>query len=159
MGRLVVVNSNFSINCIETIRWYGKYTDTSLQGDHNVTSSTDYAVALQEIANLGLTNVAVKYLRLFARTAGNIIIKKCEQIGSETSWTKTDEQTISVISGINIIEITPITLSSSISLSVQGNGILTYNQTGGADKGWLFSTSPNSVSTARICIDLGVDAI
>lgn len=159
MGRLVITNSDFSTNRIETIKWFGQYTDESLQGNSNVTSSTDYAIALSEVENLGLTGVAVKYLKLFAKTAGNIIIKKCEQIGSDTTWTKTNEQTISVIPGINIVEITPVMLSQSISLSVQGNGVLTYNNSGGADKGWFFSTSPNSVSTSRICIDFGVDAI
>ena len=157
MGRLVITNSDFRENRIETINWYGKYADTSLQGTSNVTSSSDYAMALEDVENLGLVGVSVKYLKLYARAAGDVIIKKCEWNG--TGWTKTDEQTIPVISGINIVEITPITLSSTFSLSVQGNGILTYYSDGGADRGWRFPISSTQLSTARICIDLGVDAI
>lgn len=161
MGKnLIIKGADFSENGIATlISWSAGYTNTNLHGERTITSTYVYCPTKSELQRLGLTGKAVKYIKLYAVSAGTITVYKTDC--SSTPYSASDPHTYSVMAGMNIIELdSPITITSAVGLAIQGANVLTYwrNAESYPSKGWVYliADSTTEPSAVRIPVDFGV---
>lgn len=164
MGRKLIVNgADFSANgMLSDYSWWIDYNDAKLVGRNTFAYTDKFIILPSEITRLGLSDKVVNCVRLYAVTSGTISIggatvSPTDNIASSDNITS--DESFNVTAGINILHLaTPVTISTSKSMWVTGEGILTYKtKNTDADDGWVFRalTKPNINNSSRIAIGFG----
>ena len=136
MGTKVTIKSaDFSLNGIISgvLTFYNDYSDAVLQGSTTFSSANGFYMLSSELSRLNLSGKTVRYVKIYAATAGTI------QIGtySGSGTTITGERSYQVTAGINIITlIEPITINATHLPVFKGNGILRYWNDADDSHGW-----------------------
>lgn len=157
MGKsLIIKDADFSANGISTsVGWVGGYPSTILAGEAGKVSANNNITApiATEVTRLGMVGKTIKYIKINAASSGTIGVYTYNTSDGTTS----NQQSISVTSGINILTLpTPIVISSNaVSIGIQGNGIVRYwsNSASYTARGWQYAQN----GVVRIPIDFGYD--
>lgn len=157
--RLIIKGADFSANALSSLTWYVNIAENLLQGNKLDTYTVRFRVSAESIATFGLAGKTVNVIKLYAQNAGTFEIGQAT-FGTGASYT--GAQTYTCVQGINTIELsTPLTLSSTQTIYVNGQNVITYWEQVGGDttKGWRYlgesSTSPGN-STIPICFGFKV---
>lgn len=139
--RLIIKGANFTQNAIDDalITWFAQYADAYMTGNYTFLDGGFYMIA-SEITRLNLTNKQVNYIRVYCATSGSIEVGVCNL----PSHSQGAYHSYNVQAGINTIRLAePITMTSSTTFYLKGQGIITYWSTNADSNGWKIGNMGN----------------
>ena len=157
MGKsLVIKGADFSENGISTsATWIAQYPSDILIGGSGRVVSSDviFFPIASEVTRLNMVGKTIRFIKLNAAAAGTISVYTIATADGSPS----NEQSLSVAAGVNILELNmPISINSdAVSVGLKGNGIIRYWAASGSypSRGWLYAEG----GAARIPIDFGYE--
>ena len=134
-SKVTIKGADFTLNGIISgvLTFYNDYSDAVLQGSTTFSSANAFYILASDLSRVNLSGKTVRYVKIYAVTAGTIQIGTYSGSGTNIS----DEHNYQVTQGINIITlVNPITIDATHLPVFKGNGILRYWNDADDSHGW-----------------------